>query len=233
MIFDRLNQNVYNDFINQHGAQLSPVTDRYNRAWHISNNRKDAVRSVALFIFTFGIYHVHVRRMANKLWKQVLCASANQAPVDRINNERVRQGQAERIVAQDEQIQGLNERIAGLQRVVAERNPRIEADFLALQDQLSAANKEVWEHIESEQQKDATIARLEATVRQKDNTITGMGEDHQRRIEALEQSKTLDKAGYQQALVGRDKHIEELEKQVQDQLVEINDLTASHPVEAN
>ena len=233
MIFDRLNQNVYNDFINQHGAQLSPVTDRYNRAWHISNNRKDAVRSIALFIFTFGIYHVHVRRMANKQWKQVLCASANQAPVDRINNERARQDQAGRIAVQDEQIQGLNERIAGLQGVVAERNPRIEADFLALQNQFSAANNEVWERIKSEQQKDATIARLEAALSQKVQTIKDMGEDHQRRIEALEQSKTLDKAGYQQTLADQNKYIQELEKQAQDQLAEIIGLKASHPVDAN
>ncbi|MFV0340390.1 MAG: hypothetical protein ACK5MA_07180 [Parachlamydiaceae bacterium] len=233
MIFDRLNQNVYDDFINQYGAQLSPVTDRFNRAWHISNNRKDAVRSIALFIFTFGIYHVHVRRMANKQWRQVLCASANQAPVDRINNERARQDQAGRIAVQDEQIQGLNERIAGLQGVVAERNPRIEADFLALQNQFNAANNEVWERIKSEQQKDATIARLEAALSQKVQTIKDMGEDHQRRIEALEQSKTLDKAGYQQTFANQNKYIQELEKQVQDQLAEIIGLKASHPVDAN
>ncbi|MFV0340389.1 MAG: hypothetical protein ACK5MA_07175 [Parachlamydiaceae bacterium] len=34
---------------------------------------------MALFVFTLGIYHLHVRRMANNEWKKILC--------NRVNNE--------------------------------------------------------------------------------------------------------------------------------------------------
>lgn len=90
MIYNNLDVNTYDSVLNAHSAQLKGVTDRYNRAFHPLNYEKDSqgiprhriantVRSVALFVFTLGIYHAHAQRTANKEWKKVLCEIATEA----------------------------------------------------------------------------------------------------------------------------------------------------------
>lgn len=90
MIYNNLDVKTYCSVLNDHSAQLKGVTDRYNRAFHPIDYGKDnqgiprhrianTIRSVALFVFTLGIYHAHAQRTASKEWKKVLCEIATEA----------------------------------------------------------------------------------------------------------------------------------------------------------
>lgn len=114
MLFATLSQDAYLDLLRNRGnSRLTGATSRYNRTFHpldYANHAKPnslrtklaySVRSVALFVFTLGIYHLHVRRLANHEWKLILCDRANNPPcnheADLQSSLKVRVDQAKEI----------------------------------------------------------------------------------------------------------------------------------------
>jgi hypothetical protein len=165
MLFDRLNQTAYGNLLGDN-SRLTGATSKYHRIFHpitFANHVQPrslvkkiaySARSVALFVFTLGIYHLHVRRMANNEWKQILCNHVNNENLNAIGN-----------------LETLLQEARTARREQAREIRRLETDLRQAHSQDEALDEQLQQAIDDRDANANEITDLKSQLAEKDSRI--------------------------------------------------------------